>query len=235
MRRAIRQSPAMKVAFFLLGVSPLLGFAPTLAATPLPAPPAIAPAPAFAPADLAEAWGRVVAHESEADQFRLSDSERAAVHHGVDLALHGQPPPKSLDLIYNDVARFLEIRRGEVRAAKKARNLATYPAWFANLRQRPGIVARPSGLCFIVQQPGSGPRPKPDQTVTVKYTASLPDYTTFDSTEQMGPVDLALGQQIPGWAEGLQQIGVGGRIVLYVPPPLENLLREAAALVEVSR
>ncbi len=220
MRRAICQISAMKVAFYLIGVFPLFLCASASAATTLPPPSATAPAPVFSQSEIAEAWGRVVAHESEADQFRLSDSERAAIQRGVDLALRGQPVPKPLDLIYNDVARFLDVRRGEVRATKKARNLADYPAWFATLRQRPGIIVRPSGLCYLVRQPGSGPRPRPDQTVTVKYTASLPDGTTFDSTEQMGPVDLVLGKQIRGWSEGLQQIGVGGRIALYVPPPL---------------
>ncbi|MFA5058975.1 MAG: FKBP-type peptidyl-prolyl cis-trans isomerase, partial [Opitutaceae bacterium] len=34
------------------------------------------------------------------------------------------------------------------------------------------------------------------------------------------PVDIALNNVIPGWAEGLQKINQGGKIRLYIPPDL---------------
>lgn len=174
----------------------------------------------FSEAQIADAWGRIVARDSQADQFDLPEAESAALQRGIGAALREQPPPTSLDLIYHDVARFVESHRAIVRQNQRAKNLAAYPAYFAALRKRPGIVALPSGVCYLLSRPGDRLHPRSGQTVTVRYRAALTDGTVFDSTEQMGPVDLVLGKIIPGWTEGLQKIGVGGRITLFVPPPL---------------
>jgi FKBP-type peptidyl-prolyl cis-trans isomerase len=55
----------------------------------------------------------------------------------------------------------------------------------------------------------------------VNYSGSLIDGSVFDSSDRAGkPLDIALNQVIPGWTEGLQKIGKGGQIMLFVPPQL---------------
>ncbi len=55
----------------------------------------------------------------------------------------------------------------------------------------------------------------------VNYTGTLVDGTVFDSSAQRGqPAEFPLDGVIPGWTEGIQKIGKGGKIKLYVPPEL---------------
>jgi len=69
--------------------------------------------------------------------------------------------------------------------------------------------------------PGLGAVPKPTDTVKVNYTGTLIDGNVFDSSERQGkPIEFALDKVIPGWTEGLQKIGKGGKIKLFVPPKL---------------
>ena len=79
----------------------------------------------------------------------------------------------------------------------------------------------PSGLRYEVVQPGDPTPPKPTETVKVNYTGALVDGTVFDSSEKSGaPAEFPLDGVIAGWTEGIQKIGKGGKIKLYVPPQL---------------
>ena len=74
---------------------------------------------------------------------------------------------------------------------------------------------------YQIQSPGTGPAPKPEETVKVHYTGTLVNGTVFDSSVQRGePVEFQLNEVIPGWTEGLQKISKGGKIKLYIPPQL---------------
>jgi FKBP-type peptidyl-prolyl cis-trans isomerase len=55
------------------------------------------------------------------------------------------------------------------------------------------------------------------------YTGALVSGQIFDNTRERGqPAELVLqdGVVIPGMFEGLQKIGIGGTIKLYIPPSL---------------
>ena len=83
------------------------------------------------------------------------------------------------------------------------------------------MIALPDGLCYEIIKQGEGPGPKPTDTVSAHYTGALVDGSVFDSSVQRGsPVEFPLDQVIPGWTEGLQKIGKGGKIRLFVPPDL---------------
>ncbi len=167
-----------------------------------------------------EAWGRLIARETDAAQFGLTDPERRALIRGLMAGAGKQPPPQKLDRIYADVVRLVDAHRAAVREVRRRENLAAAPSYFATLRRQPGVEVRPSGLFYEILRPGSGPKPTPRQTAVVTYHARLIDGTEFDSTDQAGPVEVVLGKIVPGWREGLQLIGVGGRIRLHLPAAL---------------
>jgi FKBP-type peptidyl-prolyl cis-trans isomerase len=79
-----------------------------------------------------------------------------------------------------------------------------------------------SGLRFKVISYGSGPKPKANSTVKCLYEGKLIDGKIFDSTRNRNnePAEFPLDAVIPAWTEGLQYIGVGGKIILYAPPSL---------------
>ena len=84
-----------------------------------------------------------------------------------------------------------------------------------------------SGLKYRVLTEGPGPKPAPTDTVRVHYRGWLPDAadpskgTEFDSSIARGePAVFPLNRVIPGWTEGLQLIGEGGKIELEIPSEL---------------
>jgi FKBP-type peptidyl-prolyl cis-trans isomerase len=169
---------------------------------------------------LIEAWGRIVARESLADQFGFDESRRIALVKGMEAGIAHQPSPHPLDRIYTDVTQFVDARTSEVRQKQKEINLAAAAAYFEALRTAPGITALPGGVYCEVLRAGEGLSPRADQTVTVKYHARLVDGTEFDSTDQLGAVDVVLSKIIAGWSAGIQTMRVGGKIRLHVPPAL---------------
>ena len=63
--------------------------------------------------------------------------------------------------------------------------------------------------------------PAATDTVEVRYKGTLIDGTVFDETaEGADPARFTLNAVVKGWTEGLQLIGEGGKIELYVPSEL---------------
>lgn len=86
-----------------------------------------------------------------------------------------------------------------------------------------GAIRTASGLQYIDQAVGNGPRPQAGQTVIVHYTGYFDDGRVFDSSVQRGtPFEFKLGTGavIKGWDEGLATMNVGGKRRLIVPPEL---------------
>ncbi|MCR4909981.1 MAG: YigZ family protein [Bacteroidales bacterium] len=86
---------------------------------------------------------------------------------------------------------------------------------------RGGVVTTPTGLQYKIIAEGSDVKAGPADTVWVNYKGTLLDGTVFDQTaEGADPVRMNLNRVIPGWTEGLQLVGEGGEIELYIPSDL---------------
>lgn len=79
-----------------------------------------------------------------------------------------------------------------------------------------------SGLYYIIEKPGGANRPKANSTVTAFYKGYLTNGTIFDQTPYTTgkPTTFSLLNVIDGWQEGLQLIGVNGKIKLFIPSAL---------------
>lgn len=90
--------------------------------------------------------------------------------------------------------------------------------FLADNKNKPGIMTTTSGLQYKIDKPGSGVKPGPNDKVKVNYKGMLIDGKVFDSSyERKEPIEFPLNGVIPGWTEGLQLIGEGGKITLYIP------------------
>jgi FKBP-type peptidyl-prolyl cis-trans isomerase FkpA len=76
----------------------------------------------------------------------------------------------------------------------------------------------PSGLGYNILGVGTGATPVDADTVAVRYRGLLAaDGKLFDESER---ADFGVGDVIPGFAEGLKLVKVGGRIRLCIPAAL---------------
>ena len=80
-----------------------------------------------------------------------------------------------------------------------------------------------SGLVYETLKEGTGPVAKSGDQLTIHYTGTFPDGKKFDSSEDRNdplPVQIGLGNVIPGWDEGVPGMKVGERRKLTIPPEL---------------
>ncbi|WP_345685866.1 FKBP-type peptidyl-prolyl cis-trans isomerase [Novipirellula caenicola] len=78
-----------------------------------------------------------------------------------------------------------------------------------------------SGLKYRILRKSDGVKPTADDTVTVHYRGWLNSGKVFDSSYERGkPTTFPLQNVIAGWTEGVQLVGEGGMIELWVPSKL---------------
>jgi len=99
-------------------------------------------------------------------------------------------------------------------------------------KKKEGVKTTESGLQYTIVKAGDGPQPKPTDTVTVHYRGTLIDGTEFDSSAKRNePATFPLNRVIPGWTEGLQLIGIGGKAQLVIPSNLAYGERGAGGVI----
>lgn len=101
------------------------------------------------------------------------------------------------------------------------------------LRDQPNVRQTESGLLYQIVAPGD-PKRRPDGStpVRVHYEGRLRSGEVFDSSRERGePALIPLSNVIDGWAEGVQLIGEGGTIRLWIPPELGYGAQGASPMV----
>lgn len=88
-------------------------------------------------------------------------------------------------------------------------------------KQKDGINTTDSGLQYKIIADGGDEKIGPRDTVFMHYTGTLLDGTEFDKTDRnAAPVRMLVDRVIPGFSEGLQLVGEGGHIQLFIPSNL---------------
>jgi FKBP-type peptidyl-prolyl cis-trans isomerase len=104
--------------------------------------------------------------------------------------------------------------------AEYAPQLTTADADFIR-RTYPTAYDTPSGLRYIVRDPGTGQaRPKAGDEVVATYEGRLLDGTPFDSSAKNGgplTFHVGVGQVIKGWDEALLTMRKGEKRTLIIP------------------
>lgn len=78
-----------------------------------------------------------------------------------------------------------------------------------------------SGLKYRVLRQADGRKPVAHNTVTCNYRGWLDNGREFDSSYKRGePISFPLNGVIAGWTEGMQLVGTGGMIELWIPSDL---------------
>jgi FKBP-type peptidyl-prolyl cis-trans isomerase FkpA len=149
-------------------------------------------------------------------QFDLSPADLDLVKRALTDAAAGKPAvdlnqwgPKIQELVRTRAAKVVEHQKSESQA------------YLAKAAAQPGAVKTNSGLVYRELKPGTGPHPKPSDSVKVHYRGTLVDGTEFDSSYKRNePAQFQLNQVVRCWTEGVQMMGVGGKSVLVCPSDL---------------
>lgn len=100
-------------------------------------------------------------------------------------------------------------------------NKLTGEAFLKANKAKPGVTTLADGLQYKIVKAGTGPKPGPNDSVTVNYSGKLINGQEFDNSEKHGgAASFVVGQVIPGWVEALQLMPVGSTWEIYIP---ENL------------
>ena len=101
-----------------------------------------------------------------------------------------------------------------------AENAAASKAWLEKIEKKSGVLKTESGLLYKVAVEG-------DTTVMAKDPRDVVKVHYPDMFDEKGnlkegdePVEFPLNRVIPGWTEGMQLVGKGGKITLWIPAEL---------------
>jgi FKBP-type peptidyl-prolyl cis-trans isomerase FkpA len=139
--------------------------------------------------------------------FSLSPAELEILKKGLSDSVAGTPAAVDVDqygLRIQGLARGRQAKANEAFLDKAAREK--------------GAEKLPSGIIYKELKAGSGPSPKPKDTVSVNYRGTLMSGEEFDSSYKRNQVaEFPLNGVIPCWTEGLQKMKVGGKAKLVCP------------------
>jgi FKBP-type peptidyl-prolyl cis-trans isomerase FklB len=123
-------------------------------------------------------------------------------------------------------------KQQEVTKMQAEKNKKEGEAFLAENKKKEGVVTLPSGLQYKIITKGSGRKPAATDTVTVNYRGTLIDGKEFDSSIKRGqPATFAVNAVIKGWTESLQQMTIGSKWILYIPPELAYSERGAGNVI----
>lgn len=205
---------------FLCGTIGVLGLSGSLNAQE-----AVAPGAELFPANLNETaskekqaeylqtFGKAVGQNMRG-QFVMLDFSEEEMEIFARAVVSGMTQDEKLGPPSAEVFAYLQARQAQW-PAKNAKFLE-------EISKEKGVQQTASGLRYKIIEAGKSPMPKASSLVTVKYTGSFINGKVFDSTSKLreGQVEFPLNGVIAGWTEGLQKIGKGGKIMLYVPHSL---------------
>lgn len=91
--------------------------------------------------------------------------------------------------------------------------------YFRMLRETESVSRTPSGLHYRITEPGEGEPPRPDDVVVLSLIVQLPDGTKLPELT-MNRSRMTVRDLLPGLAEGLGLMRVGGKALVYLTPAL---------------
>ena len=112
---------------------------------------------------------------------------------------------------------FMDKRMESIAADNKNRS----EKMLADNAKKEGVVTTESGLQYKIVREGAGVKPGERDTVEVNYEGKNLAGVVFDSSYDRGvTAKFPLNGVIKGWTEGMQYIGEGGEIQLWIPAEL---------------
>lgn len=150
--------------------------------------------------------------------------EKNLLIRGMSDVLDSVPLAVSEETMRSLLMQFEREMREKMNAKLKAtmeKNKQESESFHEKNKLSEGVITLKSGLQYKVITTGTGPRPRPNQTVTVHYIGTFIDGREFDNSYKRGePAVFRVDQVFKGWSEGLQLMPVGSKWKLFIPHDL---------------
>ncbi len=168
------------------------------------------------------------------NNFSLSESEFEIVKSGITDGFLKRPKV-DLQTFGLKISELQQTRAAAIAETEKKAGAA----FLAKFASEPGAKKTESGALLTTIKEGKGATPKITDTVKVHYLGTLIDGTVFDSSAKQGEsATLNVNEMSKCWAEGIQQMKVGGKgklicpsTVAYRDKGLPPLIKPGATLV----
>ncbi len=146
---------------------------------------------------------------------KMQGIEFSEIEKGMFDMLNGKEKKISDEQIGMIIDRYMAMADQAIGVAKKEEQ----GKFFEENKKQNGVKETESGLQYRIDQEGNNEVMATAQdTVEVHYTGKLLDGTEFDSSIGRGETaKFPLNAVIPGWTEGIQLVGEGGKITLWIP------------------
>lgn len=152
------------------------------------------------------------------------DIDIKVVEQALEATLKGEKTSLTQEEALEVRKAFMEQMQSKRVAEQKVaaeKNSTEGAAFLAANKSKAGVKTTASGLQYMVEKEGKGPKPKATDTVEVNYLGTKIDGDKFDSSYDRGkPATFPLNGVIKGWSEGLQLMPVGSKYKLFVPADL---------------
>ena len=160
------------------------------------------------------ALGSFMAENNRIADLHWSQEQFNALQDGFRASYEGRGLPM------DDAAKRLgEEVSARVQAMLTAEHPDPLQEYFRTLREKENVKAAPSGLHYRITEEGVDNLPTAADTVIISYTTSLPDGMSLPKLSQTR-VRVQVKNLLPGLAEGVQLLKVGGKALVYLPPQL---------------
>lgn len=160
------------------------------------------------------ALGSFMAENNRISDLGWSHEQFAAFQEGFRASYEGRglPLDDAAKRLGEDVSRRVQT----MLTTERPNPIQEY---FRTLREKENVKSTPSGLHYRLTEEGSDTTPGPNDAVVISYTARLPDGQNLPKLSQTR-VRVQVKDLLPGLAEGVQLLKVGGKTLVYLPPEL---------------
>ena len=175
-----------------------------------------------------ETLGWMTIMQSGLKNLGTNAKENEAFLKGVRSAVEGKEAPYKLGDIKQPMQNFLQKRASDYEKKHQEelkliaeKNRKAGDDFMKDLvKKNPAIKTTASGLSYeIIAEGDTKIKANSEDSVEIYYTGKLIDGKVFDESKAK-PITFPLNGVVPGIKEGLQLIGQGGKIVLYIPDNL---------------
>ncbi len=175
----------------------------------------------FTSMELLETWGYLLSERFNLGGLDVTESEIDAISRGMKRYVNREDPPTDLAKSIDPMQNYFVEREETVRQEYMKQNREEELEFFDSIVGQPGYNSLATGLYFQIIEKGSDKKPGKNDRVRCHYVGTFLDGSEFDSSyKRSEPAEFVLNAVIPGWTQGLQLIGEGGKIKLFVPAKL---------------